>query len=799
MEKAHKGSPIALPDYTGEGPARGDTARWRLTVRGIVQGVGFRPFAYRLARDHGLAGTVANTGCGVVIEIEGPLPNLKAFLHRLQADSPPLARMTSIHKEAIAAHLDLSEFRILESDSGGKRTAHISPDVATCPGCRNEVFDPCDRRYRYPFTNCTACGPRVTIIEAVPYDRPLTSMKAFPMCRDCSQEYHDPADRRFHAEPNACPVCGPRLSWHVSSGDRISVSDPIAEAARALKEGAVVAVRGLGGFHLAADATSQSAVGRLRRRKRRRVKPLAVMVKDLAAARRLARVSHEEAALLTSPEGPVVLLVREAGVRLATNVAPNVRDVGIMLPHTPLHHLLFAEEDAPPALVMTSGNLSGEPICAGNTEALERLAGIADFFLLHDREIVTRVDDSVARVAGGRLRLLRRARGYAPRPMAVTWRLPSLLACGADLKNTFCLTRGKEAFFSQHIGDLKELATLNHFEESVEHYAALLEISPKGVVHDLHPDYASTQYALRCPLPRKAVQHHHAHAVSVMAEHGLIGPVLALILDGAGYGGDGTVWGGEVLLASAYRFQRLARLAHVPLPGGDSAVREPWRMGLALLWTILGPDALEEACLPPFMRALPWRERQVVVEMMATGFNSPLTSSCGRLFDAAAAILGLAHLSDYEGQAAMELESLAWEAHSGGQKWWAGRENHWGRDANLRREGGLWIADVKGPALGLLADVRGGVSPPVIAYRFHAWLVRSLTSICKRLSGETGVKTVVLGGGCFQNMLLLDGLLEGLTEAGLVVYVGEEVPVNDGGLSLGQSVVGGNLLGGAVS
>ncbi len=756
-----------------------------LKVSGIVQGVGFRPYVYRLALKYGLAGMVGNTGEGVLIRAQGPGSSLRAFVKALKDEVPRLACITSIEQRHIEAQPGRKGFVILASQAGGERKALISPDVAVCRECIRELLDPKDRRYGYPFINCTNCGPRFTIIESMPYDRPGTSMKVFPMCKECAKEYYDPRDRRFHAQPNACWTCGPSLFWHGSNGEFVPSDDPVSNAAKALGQGHIVAVKGLGGFHLAVDAGSEKSVALLRARKGRRSKPLAVMVRDIDTARRLCRVSSEEARLLVSREGPIVLLKKNEDVDLAFNLSPGISDLGLMLPYTPLHHLLLAQRGCPESLVMTSGNPCNSPICTGNDEALQCLSGIADYFLLHDREIVARVDDSVIKVAAGKARIIRRSRGYVPRPVRMPWRLPQILACGGDLKNTFCLAKDREAFLSQHIGDLDVPDTLDFFRQGLEHLKEVLGIMPETVVCDLHPDYFSTRQARGLSLPCIAVQHHHAHAVSIMAEHGLDETVLAVILDGAGYGPDGTVWGGELFLASRSGYRRMGRLGRLPLPGGDAAAKAPWRMGLSILWATFGPDGLTNSVLPATLCSIPEEKRRVVAQMMAKGLNSPVASSCGRLFDAVAAVLGLRSESEYEGQAAMELESLAGECSG---------EISLKRPVyplTIRKKEGLWVIDLHGLTEAIIKDLMDKVPKEAIALRFHVWLARSIVQLLKRLSDETGIKTVVLAGGCMQNALLLQVLMDLLGCEGFFVYAGEQIPANDGGLSLGQVVIGG--------
>ena len=762
-----------------------------LRVHGIVQGVGFRPYVYCLAKRYGLTGTVMNTGKGVVILAEGHPSSLNAFVDALKDKAPPLARISSLEQKSIKAPMGRKDFVILESKAGMERSTLISPDVGVCKDCLKELLDPEDRRYGYAFINCTNCGPRFTITESIPYDRPKTSMKVFPLCKECSEEYVDPMGRRFHAQANACRACGPRLSWHRSGEEPLPLDDPVFEAAKALKQGCVIAIKGIGGFHLAVDATSEKAVALLRTRKQRKSKPLAIMVRDVDTARRFCHVCSEEAETLSSKEQPIVLLRKNEDGDLASNLAPGIRDLGLMLPYTPLHHLLLAHRNTPSALVMTSGNLCDEPICKGNDEALRCLSGIADYFLLHDREIVTGNDDSVVKLAAGRIRMIRRSRGYVPRPIRLSGELPQVLACGGELKNTFCLARGNEAFLSRHIGDLDSPKSLDCYKESMEHLKKVLEIQPEAVVCDLHPDYLSSRFAKGLSLPIVSVQHHHAHAISVMTEHGLDGNALAVIMDGTGYGPDNTIWGGEILLTNRFGYRSLGRLGYVPLPGGDAATREPWRMGLSILWTTFGPEGLKHPILPAAFYTIPEEKRLVIAQMISKGFNSPATSSCGRFFDGIAAILGLMFETDYEAQAAMELESIAWKAFDGmpfSQFLVSQKERY---PLMIQEKKGIWIIKHRGLIEAIIKDLRDQVPREVIALRFHIWLVGSIVQLLKRMSDNTGIKTVVLGGGCMQNALLLEGLIDLLGREGLHVYAGEKVPANDGGLSLGQVVVGG--------
>ncbi|MBI5066888.1 MAG: carbamoyltransferase HypF [Deltaproteobacteria bacterium] len=766
----------------GDPPAPG----LRIRIQGTVQGVGMRPFVYRVARAEGLVGSVQNDARGVTIDAFGPPAALERFLARLRAEAPAAARLDEVHTEPLAG-LAPGGFAIAGSDAAGLRRVSIPPDLAPCPDCLRELADPSDRRHRYPFTNCTACGPRFTIARDVPYDRAATTMAPFPLCADCAREYGDPSDRRFHAEPNACPRCGPR-AWLTGpeGGERRAPFDgeAVAAAAALLREGRILALRGIGGFHLACDATSSAAVRALRERKRREEKPLAVMVLDLAAAGALAVVSPEEGALLCGPERPIVLLRRRPDAALAPEVAPDTPLLGLLLPCSPLHHLLLADAGRP--LVMTSGNLSEEPIARGNAEALERLAGIADHFLLHDREIETRADDSVARVVGGRTLLLRRSRGYVPGPL----RLPRpvarpVLACGALLKNAFCLASGGEAFLGPHIGDLENLATMESFEGAVARMERFLRLRPEALAHDLHPEMLSTRYALDRAraegLPAVAVQHHHAHVVAAMAERGLEGPVLGLAWDGTGLGTDGRPWGGELLRCTAGGFERLATLRPLRLAGGDLAVRQPWRLALALLADALGPElaGLSLSRLPLFRSVLPG-EVEVVRRMLSAGVNAPPAHGAGRWFDAVGALVLGRPRSRYEGQVAVALDAAADDGPAEPYPW------------EVDRSAPVPELDLRPMARAAVADLLEGAAAGRIAARFHATLAEGAAGLLARCAGE-GRLPVVLTGGVFQNARLSQAVAARL--AGRHEVHGHSlVPAGDGGLALGQALVADAIL-----
>lgn len=753
-----------------------------INVRGTVQGVGFRPFVYRLAKQFNIAGTISNTNQGVVIEAEGDLASIEGFIATLRRTPPPLARITSFQQFSRSIVKGFTEFSILSNSSNQKDGALIPADIALCNECRQDILDPHNRRFSYPFANCTNCGPRFTIVESIPYDRMGTSMKYFPLCPSCRAEYENPENRRFHAQPNACGICGPEISYHDKEGIRLAVASPLREVALSLKQGGIVAMRGLGGFHLLVDACSEQAVTRLRSRKGRKSKPLAVMTSSLEEACRFCSIESAAADLLQGVVRPIVLLPRKKS-NLAAALTPGLDEVGVMLPYTPLHQLLFLEDDCPPVLVMTSGNRSGDPIVTTNDTAVDVLGGIADCFLLHNRNILTRVDDSVARImgVGNKVQILRRARGYVPSATPLSRELPPMLACGGGLKSTFCLTRGKEAFLSQHIGDLFSLESLDFFKESIYHFKRLLQVEPVAVVCDLHPDYLSSHYANGLELPLYRVQHHHAHAAAVLAEHGIEDKVLALVLDGTGLGDDNTIWGGEVLEADCLSYKRIGSLSAMQLPGGDVAAQEPWRMGLSLLHA-MGKSASALQMVDKQKQAVLW-------QMMEQSFNCPSTTSCGRFFDGIAALLGVCFTADYEGQAAMELEALARQAL--GMRdldtLLRGCQCH----AESQYVGNRLVLQQQQLTQRVLNQLGRGMDKAAIALDFHLGLIQSLSYFLLRLAEQTGLKRVVLTGGCMQNTLLLRGLFILLEQNDFTVYTGEQIPVNDGGIALGQAVIGG--------
>jgi hydrogenase maturation protein HypF len=747
----------------------------KIHVTGVVQGVGFRPFVYQLAHTQGLTGWVLNTSAGVDIEVEGPPEALLRFLRDLETQAPPLARIESITTTDHPPN-GYQQFEIRHSIAREGEYQLISPDIATCQDCVAELLDPQDRRYRYPFTNCTNCGPRFTIIEDIPYDRPLTTMRDFVMCPECQAEYENPLDRRFHAQPNACPVCGPQLSLVAADASQMDVSDEIFAAVQLLQQGKILAIKGLGGFHLACDATSDEALRRLRERKRRPAKPMAVMMASLDQIAAHCVVSQEEERLLTSPQCPIVLLRWRETSTISPLVAPENRYLGVMLPYTPLHHVLLREVGRP--LVMTSGNLSEEPIAIDNEEALARLPDIADYFLVHNRDIYARYDDSVWVVVEGTPQPLRRSRGYAPFPIHLPFKSRQVLACGTELKNTFCATKDGYAFLSQHIGDMENLETLEHFERSIELYRGLFRLEQEVVAYDMHPDYLATKYALdlRSPEQSVPVQHHHAHIVSCMVDNGVQEPVIGVALDGTGYGTDGQIWGGEFLVADYLSFRRAGHLQYVPLPGGEAAIRRPYRMTIGHLYSLLGHDGLELAT--PYLEDIDAHELEIIRQQIDKRINSPLTSSCGRLFDAVSALLGFRGAASYEGQAAVQLEMMAYDVDDGADYPFTIVEQDGAQVVHLSE---MWSV--------IIGDLRAKVPSGAIAARLHNTIARMIVRTCSTISQETGLRQVALSGGCFQNRLLLTKATRVLAEAGFEVLTHGQLPCNDGGVSLGQAVI----------
>jgi hydrogenase maturation protein HypF len=752
----------------GADPRSPRLTRFAIRVEGVVQGVGFRPFVHGLAGSLGLTGFVGNDARGVFVEVQGDEDAVRKFAAALRDDAPPLAVVETIAVEPIAPRQEAG-FAIVASTAGVERTALISADMATCDDCLAELFDPDDRRYRYPFVNCTHCGPRFTIVSDVPYDRVNTTMAGFRMCPACEREYHDPVDRRFHAQPVCCPACGPRL--RVTGPAGFPDGDPVESAAALLLQGRVLAVKGLGGYHLAALAVDERAVAALRARKHREDKPFALMVADLDMAARLCELDPAEEVLLASRRRPVVLCRRRPSSPVAEAVAPGNRQLGLMLPYTPLHHLLVRAVGEP--FVLTSGNVSEEPIAYCDEDAFDRLAGIADAFVTHDRPIHIRTDDSVVRTFRGRELPVRRSRGYAPEPLRLGAPVPRpVLGCGAELKSTFCLAKADRAFVSHHIGDLENAETLRSFSEGIAHFRRLFDIQPEVVAHDLHPEYLSTKYALDLEgVDLVPVQHHHAHIVSCLADNGQDGPVIGVAFDGLGFGPDGTIWGGEFLVADLAGYRRAGHLSTVAMPGGTAAIRQPWRMAAAWL-----DRAFEGE--PPGDLAVSARHRDrwdTVTSMARSGLSSPLTSSAGRLFDAVAAIIGVRYEVNYEGQAAIELEQLADPAVEEGYP--------------VRVAGE--VLDGEDLVRAVVDDVRRGTPAGVVTARFHRGLARATCDMCTRLGERTGLSTVALSGGVFQNALFLEATVQSLEAAGLEVLVHHRVPPNDGGISLGQVAVAG--------
>lgn len=743
--------------------------RLRVHIAGLVQGVGFRPFVWREATRRALFGWVSNDAQGVVLEVEGDADVVTSMLEALTRP-PPLARVDEVRTESLPL-VGVAGFEIRSSDSFGTRHALVSPDTATCPDCLRELSNPSDRRFQHPFVNCTSCGPRYTIVLSVPYDRSRTTMAPFPMCNSCRAEYEDPRDRRFHAEPVCCPDCGPRLRLLDRFGAEMD-GEPIETTAQLLRAGRVIAIKGLGGYHLAVDAQQEAAVNTLRDRKHREERPFALMVANVEAAQLLCEISSDELALLTSPARPIVILRRRPGSPVAVSVAPNSPSLGVMLPYTPMHTLLLRRHHAP--IVLTSGNASDEPIAFEDVDAIERLTNIAEGFLVHDRAIRTRVDDSVCKVVGGRTVPLRRSRGYVPKPITLPEASPQpVLACGSSLKNTFCLTRGSHAFVSHHVGDLGEYTTMQSYENAIAHLTQLLDVHPTVVAHDLHPDYPSTRFAVDLPdVELIAVQHHHAHIAACMADNGVRGPVIGVAFDGIGLGDDGKAWGGEFLIADLAGFTRVAHLAEVPMPGGDAAARQPWRMAAAHLEMAFGQT------LPPGLAVVKrhgsrWEQ---VLSASRAGVNSPMTSSAGRLFDAVSSMLGVRDIVTYEGQAAIELEHIADVTETG----------TYPIPVTSDLVASLEVAHL---VRALAEDLIAGTAVPVLAGRFHNALADVVLNVCERLRNMHGLATVALSGGVFQNSLLLHACLQRLETADFTVLTHRHVPPNDGGISLGQAAV----------
>jgi hydrogenase maturation protein HypF len=765
--------------------------RRQIRVRGIVQGVGFRPFVYNLARDLGLAGCVFNSSAGVTVEIEGADEGIQKFLDALRHRPPPLALIAEIAVVELEPLGD-DDFVIRQSHSEAGEFVLVSPDMATCDECWRDFGDPKNRRFGYPFTNCTNCGPRYTIIQDIPYDRPMTTMSPFRMCELCQAEYEDPANRRFHAQPNACPVCGPSLAIAQSgsafpedlSYNAAESAAIIRQARELLCQGKVVAVKGLGGFLLACDAENDASVKLLRSRKRRSDKPFALMARDLTAVESFCVVSDTERTALLSPRRPIVVLRRRPGAKISSAVAPGNDTIGVTLPYTPLHYLLFSDSpDDPPqftALVMTSGNISEEPIVTSNQEAWERLRPVADWFVFHNRDIYMRTDDSVVRTLEGGERVLRRSRGYVPHPVDLGVPLSEILACGAELKNTFCVTKGTYAILSQHIGDLENYETLVFFEETLANLMKLFRVEPRAVAYDLHPQYMSSRFALKLPLSHKiGVQHHHAHIASCMAENHLRGKVIGVAFDGTGYGADAKIWGGEFLVADFAGFERRAHLRYVPMAGGNAAVRQPWRMALSYVRDTFGPGS------PPpglrFLQSIPEKQVDLVDAMLLRGINSVETSSCGRLFDAVASLVDLRQEVNFEGQAAIELEMIAQ----------ANVEQRYPFDVD---EGESAQVDMRPMIESIVQDLSRSKPAGYISACFHNTVGAAIVEVCRNIRARDQLKRVCLSGGTFQNAYLLRRAVERLRRDGFEVYLHALVPPNDGGISLGQAVIANEVL-----
>jgi len=762
--------------------------RKRIEIRGVVQGVGFRPFVYRLALRFNLSGFVCNTPDGVLIEAEGANFALAEFCNGLTLNSPALADIQDVVTCDVNPLQD-TEFMIRSSLERSSEIVLVSPDVATCDDCRQDFTNPADRRFGYPFTNCTNCGPRYSFVEDVPYDRARTTMREFRMCPDCQAEYDNPGNRRFHAQPNACPVCGPNLTLVDAAGANLPIAtapevgmnpdlDVIREVRRLLFRGKVVAIKGLGGFHLACNAENDGSVARLRALKRRSDKPFALMSADVSSVARFCVVREADQKVLQSPRRPIVIFARRPGARVSAAVAPGNDTLGVMLPYTPLHALLFGDtpEDPPAftALVMTSGNMSEEPIVTSNEEALQQLGSVVDAFLMHNRRIHMREDDSVVRVFQGKAHVLRRSRGYAPAVIELGSPLAEVLACGPELKNTFCLTRGCNAIVSQHIGDLENYETLEFFEETLTNLKRLFRVEPKVVAYDLHPRYLSTQYAFeQSNLHKVGVQHHHAHIASCMAENGLNEKVIGVAFDGTGYGTDGQIWGGEFLVADFEHFERRAHLRYFPLSGGNAAIRQPWRSALSCLREVFGGELPEGL---PLWDSVSGKQTDLVLTMMGKGINTVMTSSCGRLFDAVASILGVRHEITFEAQAAVELEIAAV----------AGTEGVYPFQMEYTEP---WQVDVRPMIESIVSELQEGETVGSIAARFHGTLAVMIAEVCRELRCREPLNKVCLSGGTFQNTFLLERTLAALADYNFEVYLHERVPPNDGGISLGQAVI----------
>jgi len=744
--------------------------RLAIHIKGIVQGVGFRPFVYKLAHQYQLAGWVMNNSQGVEIEVEGTSYDVSGFIKELKKNAPPLA---VVHEVIVTScsFLGESEFIIRHSTKQTEKAAWVSPDIATCPDCLREMTDPQDRRYRYAFTNCTNCGPRYSIIKDVPYDRAVTTMREFPMCTSCQAEYDDPGNRRFHAQPNACPECGPSYRLLMKEGEW-ALGDVFNETRRLIAAGHIVAIKGIGGYHLACDAFREQTVSNLRNRKIREAKPFAVMCGSIEAVRKLCEVSAEEETLLTGTSRPIVILAKKAGYNLAESIAPGTGFLGVMLPYTPAHWLLLAPNDV---WVMTSGNVSDEPIAYKDQEALQRLENIADYFLTHNRDIFQPSDDSVVKIVGNNRQIFRRSRGFSPEPIKISQEITSILAVGGEVKNTFCLTRGPFAFMSGHMGDLENMVTYQAYLAAISHYEMLFAIKPALVAYDLHPEYLATKYALSLDIPQVGVQHHHAHIASVLAEHSLNQKVIGVAFDGTGYGTDGTLWGGEFLVADCQDFVRVGHCKYLPLPGGAKAIKEPWRIAAWVLYNLYGTKFAAFDIVLSHSLPQGW---QLMMDAVDKGINAPLTSSAGRLFDIAAGILGLCNTIHYEGQGAIELEL-------------AGRRSFGQELPYTISQETPYILDFM-PAFAAMTDaLRKGGQVDFLAACFHVTIADAIVDVVRRIRRDTGIKKVALSGGVWQNGTILGKVVGMLQQDDFHVYSNSRVPPNDGGLALGQAAVAG--------
>lgn len=751
--------------------------RLKINIQGLVQGVGFRPFIYRTAEKYGLKGFVLNSPMGVDVEIEGEEETVYNFLSVIKEQYPPLASITAITAGEVVPN-NYTQFEIRKSSAEKTRNTLISPDFSICNDCLNELFEETNRRYRYPFITCTNCGPRYTTIFDIPYDRISTTMNVFEMCSDCRAEYENPLDRRFHSQTNACSQCGPTVYLSDNNGNIIEEREPVEKAVGLLKQGKIIAVKGLGGFHLLCDAENNESVSLLRKRKHREEKPFAILADNSSDISEFVYVSDDERCILESREKPIVLLQKKDTSIISDLVAPDNDYLGVLLPYTPLHYLLIRNNFR--ALVDTSGNISDEPITINNQDASNKLSGVADYFLMHNRDIFVHCDDSVYMVYDKKPYPVRRARGFTPFPVKISKQLPGILGCGGEIKNTFCLIKGDDTFISQHIGDLESISAYEHYQESIEHYKHVLDIEPEVIAYDLHPRYLSTQFALETESVDKiGVQHHHAHIAACMAENGVDNKVIGLSLDGTGYGTDGTIWGGEILLCDLNEFERIGYIDYAPLPGGEKAIKDVWRIGLSYLYKVFENDVWN---LPiQFIRDREYTESRLVVEMIEKEINSPQTSSLGRLFDGVSSLIGIRDHVSYEGQAAIELESsITMTPEKGGYSF------------EIINNNGIFIVSYDNMIRSIVQDLERNIQTGTISLKFHLGLIHVFVDVCRKARTERGLNKVALSGGCFQNMFLLKFLKKSLAENGFEVIHHTKVPANDGGISLGQAVIAGN-------